>query len=82
MPDVKTLFEYEIEKLQNRENLNYRNLDIKLEYNYHTPCAGKLFMEFSSQDKTITPEIAHDFKKARQRYFCLHLMYHIRNACF
>ena len=86
MPDVKTLFEYEMVKLQNRENLNYRDLDIKLEYNYHTSWAAKLFMELSTDDKTMSPKretkIAHDFKKARQHYFCLHLMYHIRNACF
>ena len=86
MPDVKTLFEYEMEKLQNRENLNYRDLDIKLEYIYHTSWAAKLFMELSTHDKKMSPKretkIAHDFKKARQRYFCLHLMYLIRNACF
>ena len=57
-----------------------------LEYNYHTSRAAKLFMELSTHDKTMSPKreakIAHDFKKVRQRYFCLHLMYHIRNACF
>ena len=68
------------------ENLNYRDLDIKLEYNYHTSWAAKLFMELSTQDKTMSPKqetkIAHDFKKACQPYFCFHLMYHTRNACF
>ena len=80
MPDVKTLFEYEMEKLQNRENLNYRDLDIKLEYNYHTSWAAKLSMELSTDDKTMSPK--RETKIARQRYFCLHLMYHIRNTCF
>ena len=69
MPDVKTLFEYEMEKLQNRENFNYRDLDIKLEYNYRTSWAAKLFMELSTQDKTMFPKretkITHDCKKAR-----------------
>ena len=32
MPDVKTLFEYEIEKLSSRNNLDYKELDIKSEY--------------------------------------------------
>ena len=43
-------------------------------------------MELSTDDKTMSPKqetkFTHDFKKARQRYLCLHLMYHIRNACF
>ena len=86
MPDFKTLFEYEMEKLHNRENFNYRDLDVRLEYNYHTSTAAKLFMELSTHDQTMSPnreaKIAHDFKKVRQCYFCLHLMYHIKNACF
>ena len=52
-------------KLQNRKNLNYRDLDIKLEHNYYTSWAAKLFMEFSTQHKTMSPKretkIAHDF---------------------
>ena len=86
MPDVKTLFEYEMEKLQNCSNLNDRYLDIKLEYNYHISWAAKLFIEISTLDKTMSPKretnFAGDFKKTRQRYFYLHLMYHIRNECF
>ena len=82
----QNLFEYEMEKLQNRENLNYQDLDIKLEYNYHISWAAKLFMELSTQDKTMSPKrqtkIAHDFEKACQRYFYLHLMYHIKHAWF
>lgn len=84
--DVKTLFEYEMEKLQNRLSLNYRYLNTKLGYNYHTSWAAKLFIELSTHDKTMSPKreanFARDFKKTRQRYFCFHLMYHIRNECF
>ena len=65
MSDVKTFFEYEMGKLQNRKNLNYRDLDIKLEPNYCTSWAAKLFMEFSALHKTMSPKretkIAHDF---------------------
>ena len=32
MPDVKTLFECEIEKLSSRNSLDYKELDIKSEY--------------------------------------------------
>lgn len=46
----------------------------------------KTFHGASIHDKTTSQKqetkIAHDFKKTRQRYFCLHLMYHIKNACF
>ena len=86
MPDVRQLFEHEIQNFENRKNLNYRELDIKTEYKQHTSCAAKLFIELPTTDKTKSPKsetkIAHDFKKTRQRYFRLHLLYHIRNACF
>ena len=35
MPDVRTLFELEMNKLDIRENFDYRNLNISLEYNMH-----------------------------------------------
>ena len=86
MPDVKTLFEYEIEKLSSRNNLDYKELDIKSEYRLNTSWAAKLFIEVSTTDKTQSPKretkITHDLKKTRQRFFCLHLMYHIRNASY
>ena len=86
MPDVKTLFEYEIEKLSSRNNLDYRELDINSEYRLNTSWATKLFIEVSTTDKTQSPKretkIKHDLKKTRQRFFCLHLMYHIRNASY
>ena len=84
MPLVKTLFEYDIEKLQNRENLNYRDLDIKLDYNYHTSWAAKRSMELSIHDKTISPNARQKSRMILKRhasYFSLHLMYHIRHAC-
>ena len=84
MPDVKTLFEYEIEKLGSRNNLDYRELDINSEYRFNTSWAAKLFIEVSITDKTQSPKretkITHNLKKTCQRFFCLHLMYHIRNA--
>ena len=84
--DVKTLFKYEMEKLQNRLNLNYWYLNTKLGYNYHTSWAAKLFIELSTHDKTMSSKreanFACDFKKTRQRNFCFHLMCHIRNECF
>ena len=86
MPDVRTLFELEINKLDLRENFDYRNLNISLEYNMYTSWAVKLLMELSTVDKTHSPkretQILHDLKKTRQRFFCLHLLYHIRNASF
>ena len=86
MPDVKTLFEYEIEKLSSRNNLDYKELDIKSEYRLNTSWAAKLFIEVSTTDKTQflkrETKITHDLKKTRQRFFCLHLMYHIRNASY
>ena len=86
MPDVKTLFEYEIEKLSSRNNLDYRELDINSEYRLNTCWATKLFIEVSTTDKTQSPKretkIKHDLKKTCQRFFCLHLMYHIRNASY
>ena len=86
MPDVKTLFELEIEKINIRENFDYRNLDISEEYKLHTSWALKLLLELTTADKTQSPtrqtKISHDLKKTRQRFFCLHLLYHIRNASF
>ena len=85
MPDVRTLFELEMNKLDLRENFNYRNLNISLEY-MCTSWTVKLLMELSTADKTHSPkretQISHDLKKIRQRFFCLHLLYHIRNASF
>ena len=81
MPDVKTLFEYEIEKLSSRNNLDYQELDIKSEYRLNTSWAAKLFIEVSTTPKRET-KITHDLKKTCQRFFCLHLMYHIRNASY
>ena len=73
MPDVKTLFEYEIEKLSSRNNLDYKELDIKSEYRLNTSWAAKLFIEVSTTDKTQSPKretkITHDLKKTRQRFF-------------
>ena len=64
MPDVKTLFEYEIEKLSSRNNLDYKELDIKSEYRLNTSWAAKLFIEVSTTDKTQSPKretkITHD----------------------
>ena len=86
MSDVKTLFEYEIEKLSSRNNLDYKELDIKSEYRLNTSWAAKLFIEVSTTDKTQflkrETKITHDLKKTRQRFFCLHLMHHIRNASY
>ena len=86
MPDVKKLFEYEIEKLSPRNNLDYKELDIKSEYRLNTSWAAKPFIEVSTTDKTECPKretkITHDLKKTRQRFFSLHLMYHIRNASY
>ena len=86
MPDVRTLFELEMNKLDIRENFDYRNLNISLEYNMYTSWAVKLLMELSTADKTHSPkretQVSHDLKKTRQRFFCLHLLYHIRNASF
>ena len=86
MPDVKTLFENEIEKLSSRNNLDYKELDIKSEYRLNTSWAAKLFIKVSNTDKTQSPKretkITHDLKKTRQRFFSLHLMYHIRNASY
>ena len=43
-------------------------------------------MGLSTADKTHSPkretQISHDLKKTSQRVFCLHLLYHIRNASF
>ena len=86
MPDVRTLFELEMNKLDLRENSDYRNLNISLEYNMCTSWAVKLLMELFFADKTHSPkretQISHDLKKTRQRFFCLYLLYHIRNASF
>ena len=79
MPDVRTLFELEMNKLDLRENFDDRNLNISFEYNMCM--AVKLLMELSTADKTHSPkretQISHDLKKTRQRFFCLHLLYHI-----
>ena len=86
MPDVKTLFEYEIDKLSSRHSLDYKELDIKSEYRLNTSLAAKLFIEISTTDKTQflkrETKITHDLKKTCQRFFCLHLMHHIRNASY
>ena len=86
MPDIKTLFEYEIKKLSSRSNLDYRELDINSEYRLNTSWAAKLFIEDSTTDKTQSPKretkFTHDLKKTHQRFFCLHLMYYIRNASY
>ena len=72
MPDVRTLLELEMNKL------------ISLKYNMYTSWAVKVLMELSTADKTHSPkretQISHDLKKTRQRFFCLYLLYHIRNA--
>ena len=86
MPAVTILFELEMNKLDLRENFDYWNLNIILEYNMCTSRAVKILMELSTADKTHSPkretQISHDLKKTRQRFFCLHLLYHIRNASF
>ena len=86
MPDVKTLFEYEIEKLSLRNNLDYKELDRKSEYRLNTSWAPKLITEVSTTDKTQSPKretkIIHDLKKTGQHFFCLHLMYHLRNGSY
>ena len=56
MPDVRTLFELEMNKLDIRENFDHRNLNISLEYNMCTSWAVKLFMELSTADKTDSPK--------------------------
>ena len=56
MPDVKTLFEYEIEKLSSHNNLDYKELDMKSEYRLNTSWAAKLFIEVSTTDKTQSPK--------------------------
>ena len=45
MPDVKTLFECEIEKLGSRNSLDYKEWDIKSEYRLNTSWVAKLFLE-------------------------------------
>ena len=66
MPDVRTLFELEMNKLDLRENFNYRNLNISLEY-MCTSWTVKLLMELSTADKTHSPkretQISHDLKR-------------------
>ena len=52
MPDIKTLFEYEIKKLSSRSNLDYRKSDTNSEYKLNTSWATKLFIEVSTTDKT------------------------------
>ena len=56
MPDVKTLFDYEVEKLSSRNNLDYKELDIKSEYRLNTSWAAKLFIEVSTTNKTQSPK--------------------------
>ena len=84
MPDVRTLLELEMNKLDLRQNFYYRNVNISLKYNMYTSWAVKVLMELSTADKTHSPkretQISHDLKKTRQRFFCLYLLYHIRNA--
>ena len=84
MPDVRTLLELEMNKLDLRENFYYRNVNISLKYNMYTSWAVKVLMELSTADKTHSPkretQISHDLKKTRQRFFCLYLLYHIRNT--
>ena len=86
MPDGRTSFESEMNKLHLQDNFDYRNLNISLECNMHTSWVVKLLMELSTADKIHSPKretrISHDLKKTRQRVFCLHLLYHIRNASF
>ena len=86
MPDVRTLFELEMNKLDLQENFDYRNLNVSFKYNMGTSWAVKILIELSTADKTHSPkretQISHDLKKTRQRFFCLHLLYHIRNASF
>ena len=84
MPAVTILFELEMNKLDLRENFDYWNLNISLEYNMCTSRVVKILMELSTADKTHSPkretQISHDLKKTWQRLFCLHLLYHIWNA--
>ena len=84
MPDIKTLFEYEIKKLSSRSNLDYREVDINSEYKLNTSWAAKLYIEVSTTDKMQSTKretkVTYGLKKTRQRFFCLHLKYHIRNA--
>ena len=81
MPDVRTLLELEMDKLDLQENFDYRNLNVNFKYNMGTSWAVKILIELSTADKTHSPkrktQISHDLKKTRQRFFCLHLLYHI-----
>ena len=65
MPDARTLFELEINKLDLRENFDYLSLNISLEYNMCTFWAVKLLMELFTADKTYSPkretQISHKY---------------------
>ena len=69
MPDVRTLFELKMNKLDLRENFAYRNLNISLEYNMCTSWALKPLMELSTADKINFPkretQRSYDLKKTK-----------------
>ena len=74
MPDVRTLFELEMNKFDLRESFNYRNLNISLEYNMYKSWVVKLLMNLPIAEKSHSPkretQISHDLKeKTRQRVF-------------
>ena len=70
MPDVRTLFELEMNKLDVRENFDYRNLNISLEYNMYTSWVVKLLMELSTADETLSPK-----RETQISYNVYHIMY-------
>ena len=70
MPDVRTLFELEMNKLDVRENFDYRNLNISLEYNMYTSWVVKLLMELSTSDETLSPK-----RETQISYNVYHIMY-------
>ena len=55
-------------------------------YRLNISWTAKLFIEVLPTDKFQSPQretkITSDFKKTRQRFLCLHLVYHIRNASY
>ena len=70
MPDVRTLFELEMNKLDVRENFDYRNLNISLECNMYTSWVVKLLMELSTADETHSPK-----RETQISYNVYHIMY-------
>ena len=66
-----------------KRGINYFINDIILKHNYPDNNLFEMFRAWTANQERIKVSfLKKHFKKTKQRFFCLHLLYHVRNACF